>query len=261
MILSENALAYCDESLVSILVPAWKSEDFITHTIKSVLSQTYTNWEMIIVDDCSPDRTSDIVNTYTQQDNRIKLVQLTKNSGPAGARNKALEMARGRWIAMLDSDDIWLPTKLELQLTFHKSSNAIITYTSYRRIDSTGEKIGRLINIPSMLRYNNLLGNTSIVTSTVLIDRSLCPQIYFKETYYDDFVCWLDLLRGGGIALGIQEDLTRYRIVSGSVSRNKWRSAKEVWKTYRNVERLSYVKSVWYFCNYATNALQKYLKF
>lgn len=257
----QNSKLKISEGLVSILVPAWNAENYIAKAIDGVVSQTYHNWEMIIVDDCSPDHTSEIVDVYAKKDERIKLFKMPKNSGPAAARNKALEIACGRWIAMLDSDDIWLPQKLERQLAFHKSSNANITYTAFRRIDSSGEKLGRLISVPSMLKYNDLLGNTSIVTSTVLIDRFLSPQIYFKETYYDDFVCWLDLLRGGGIALGLQEDLTRYRIVNGSVSRNKWRSAKEVWKTYRNVEQLSYIKSMWYFCNYAINALQKYSKF
>ena len=247
-----------DDALVSIITPAWKAEAFIRATIDSVMAQTYPHWEMIIVDDCSPDNTAAIVDAIALKDPRVRLVRHTQNGGPATARNTAVTAARGRWIAMLDSDDQWLPTKLEQQLAFHKQVGGKLTYTAYRRITADGERLGQLIQVPPSLTYTQLLGNTAIATSTTLIDRHVAGDIHFKKIYYDDFGCWLDLLRDGSQAHGLQEDLMRYRVVSNSVSRNKWHSAKQVWKTYRQVEKFHRIRALYHFMGYASHALLKY---
>lgn len=254
---NHSAYKYCD-NLVSIVTPAWKAADTINDTINSVLSQTYSDWEMLIVDDCSPDNTVSLVDAASQEDHRIKLIRQPKNSGPANARNTALCLARGRWIAFLDSDDLWLPSKLESQLAFHQAQGACISYTGYRRISADGNNTGRLIKIPERLTYSELLSNTAITTSTVIVDRNKTGDFAMKSIYYDDFGCWLELLRGDGFAAGLNDDLARYRMLEGSVSRNKWRSALEVWKTYRKVESLGFFRSAWHFSNYIINALAKY---
>ena len=247
--------------LVSIITPAYRAASYVGEAIQSVLAQTYSSWEMLIVDDCSPDDTRAVVKEWCARDSRIKLICQEKNGGPAAARNAALEAAQGRWIAFLDSDDVWMPEKLERQLKFHERVKAKISFTEFRRISADGINVGRLIKVPGRLGYQQLLGNTAIVTSTVLIDRALTGKFAMRRTYYDDFACWLQLLKAGGQAFGLHEDLLRYRVVGNSVSRNKSRSAKEVWNTYREVEGLNLVFSAWYFVNYAARGWLKYRKF
>jgi teichuronic acid biosynthesis glycosyltransferase TuaG len=250
-----------NDNLVSIVTPAYKAANYINDTIKSVIDQTFQNWEMLIVDDKSPDNTCEIVEGWCKKDSRIKLLKQKENGGPALARNSALGKASGRWIAFLDSDDIWLPSKLHKQIEFHCNSEAVISYTEYRRINSDNSRVGHLIEVPEKIDYYKLLSNTAIATSSVLIDKKLAGNFKMKNTYYDDFACWLSLLNKGGFAIGLKEDLLRYRVLDGSVSRNKYRSAKEVWNTYRKVEAINVISAVWYFINYVINGLFKYRKF
>ncbi len=249
----------CD--LVSIITPAYRVENLVQETIDSVIAQTYPNWELLIADDCSTDNTAAVVKRAAKIDPRVRLIKCFVNGGPAAARNTALQQAKGRWIAFLDSDDLWLPTKLADTIGYAVSRNSVLTFTGFRRMTSDGRQIGSFIPVPDKLNYLQLLGNTAIATSTVLIDRAIAGDVKMKRVYYDDFVCWLEILKKGHLAHGLNEDLMRYRVVENSVSRNKRRSAGEVWKTYRNVEQLGYVKSVWYFSNYSFNAFKKYRSF
>lgn len=246
---------------VSIITPAFNAARFIAETIKSVKAQTYASWEMIIVDDCSRDDTPALIQAFTNEDERIHLIRQPRNGGPALARDAAIRAARGRYIAFLDSDDLWLPQKLECQLEFMRRNNCILTYTRYRRISENGENIGRLISVPSTLNYNQLLRNTAIATSTVIIDRERSGPFRMTQTYYDDYALWLALLKRGITAHGLQKDLMRYRIVSKSVSRHKLNSAKWVWRTYREIEGLALPYATWCFLNYAWRAYRKYSSF
>jgi len=248
-----------DESnLVSIIVPAYRAATVIGETINSVIAQTYSNWEMLIADDCSPDNTTEVVLNAAARDPRIKLIKCLINGGPAAARNAALARAKGRWIAFLDSDDVWLPTKLADTINFALAKSSVLTFTGFRRMSFDGQVIGRYISVPSRLSFHALLGNTAIATSTVLVDRSRIKSLVMRPVYYDDFVCWLEILKQGHLAHGLDSDLMRYRVVSNSVSRNKRRSATEVWKIYREVEKIGRVMSAWYFANYAIRAFIKY---
>lgn len=247
--------------LVSIIVPAYRAARVIPATIESVLAQTWPHWEMLVADDCSPDDTREVVRAWSARDPRIQLIPLQRNGGPAAARNAALERARGRWIAFLDSDDLWLPTKLERSIAFAQQQQAALVYTGFRRISADGAQVGRYIAVPPRLGYRQLLGNTAIATSTVVIDRAQTGNIRMQSVYYDDFVCWLGIVKRGLTARGLDEDLMRYRVLQQSVSRNKKRSAQEVWKTYRSVEGLGLLPSAWYFANYAARALLKYRGF
>ena len=249
------------EALVSIITPAYNASATLPETITSVLAQTYPTWELLIADDCSTDMTCAVIDEWAGRDARIKRVALPQNSGPAGARNAALSQAQGRWVAFLDSDDLWLPEKLARSLDFARSQGAALIFTGYRRIDALGQRTGRLIPVPPRLIYRQLLGNTAIATSTVLIDRNQTGDVYMANVYYDDFVCWLDILKRGLTAHGLNQDLMRYRVMPSSVSRNKRRSAKEVWKIYRATERLGLVSASWYMLNYSIRGLLKYRKF
>lgn len=242
-------------------MPAYCAEGTIGESIQSVLRQSYTNWELIVANDCSPDNTPHIVESFCKRDERVMLVNAEINGGPAAARNLAISKARGRWVAFLDSDDFWLPEKLSQTIEFAKLNDSALTYTGYKRVNADCTVVGGYIPAPTSLNYFQLLGNTAINTSTVLIDRSRTGTFRMKITYYDDFACWLEILKKGFIAYGLNEDLTRYRVLSGSVSRDKKKSALEVWKAYRNVESLGFLMSTKYFISYAFHALLKYKNF
>lgn len=248
--------------LVSIITPAYRAAKVIGETIESVRGQTVADWELLIAEDCGPDETRDLVRDWQARDARIRLIALDRNGGPAAARNAALRQARGRWLAFLDSDDLWLPEKLERQLAFHRGRpDARISFTGFRRISADGARTGRYISVPARLDYRGLLANTAIATSTVIVDRAQTGDFEMKRTYYDDFACWLALLKPGGIAAGLDEDLMRYRVMDASVSRDKGNSARQVWRAYREVERLGPVASAWYFTQYAARAWLKYRRF
>lgn len=244
---------------VSIITAAYRCAGVVGETIQSVLNQTYPHWEMLIAEDCSPDDTRSVIERWTRTDPRIKLIGLERNGGPATARNAALERASGPWIAFLDSDDLWLPQKLERSLQVARERNAAFVFTGFRRIPAQGDTPGRYIGVPPLLNYRQLLGNTAIATSTVLIDTRVTGQVRMRKTYYDDFDCWLQILKRGVVAHGLDEDLMRYRVMGQSVSRNKGRSALKVWRAYRDIENLSVAASLWHFSQYAVRGMLKYL--
>lgn len=250
-----------DQDLVSIITPAYKASAFIDETIASVVAQTYPHWELLVAEDCSPDDTREKVAKWAAKDPRVKLMALPVNGGPAAARNAALAASSGRWIAFLDSDDLWTADKLQRQMAFHKASGSAITFTGFRRVTAHDSVAGRYIKPPTWLDYRRALGLTGIATSTVLLDRSVTGDVRMKPVYYDDFACWLDVLRGGGRGYGLDADLMRYRVLAGSISRNKLRSAKEVWRQLRAVECAPLPIAVPAFASYALHAAIKYSRF
>ena len=247
--------------LVSIITPSWNVERFIEETVASVQAQTFGDWELLIADDCSTDRTPVIVAEIGARDPRVKLIRMPKNGGPALARQAAIDNAEGRYLAFLDSDDLWLPTKLEHQLAFARNTHAALSYTAFRRIDEANTMAGRLIEVPAELSYDQLLKNTSIATLTALVDREISGPVAMTNEGYDDFCLWLSILRRGHIAHGLNEDLARYRVRGSSVSSRPMRSAKWVWNVYRNVERLPLLKSAWCFGHWGARAWLKRRQF
>lgn len=252
---------YMENELVSVIMPAYKAADYIGKSIEGVLNQSYQQIELLCVDDRSPDHTFDVIKDWGSRDTRVRPLQVDVNGGPAAARNYALEHARGRFVAFCDADDIWLPAKLEKQLTVMRDQGAGMSFTGYRRISGIDSEVGRVIAVPLTVTYRELLGNTVILTSTVLVDRACSGDFRMRKTFYDDFVLWLELLRCGVKAVGVNEDLARYRILPNSYSRNKGVSAIQVWKTFRDVEKLSVVASGVNFVRYAWNGWQKYRRF
>lgn len=243
---------------VSIITPAYRAASFVGETIRSAQMQEHTDWEMLIVDDCSPDDTCAVIETFSAADPRVRLIRQPQNAGPAAARNVALAQARGRYIAFLDSDDLWMPGKLSQQLQFMRELSAPLSYTEYRRINQDGSLLGRRIPVPSSLDYRQLLCNTAIITSTVIVDTDVTGRVSMPDAPYDDYALWLKLLRAGHVAHGLKADLLRYRVVAGSVSRSKSTSAMRVWRTYRDIESLGMVRSAWSFANYAIRGWLKY---
>ncbi len=242
---------------VSIITPSFNSGRFISAAIDSVQSQTHKDWELIIVDDCSTDDTRSIVSQRLLTDKRIRMIRQTSNQGPAIARNTALDAARGRYIAFLDSDDLWLSRKLEIQLSFMREDNIAFSCTQYRHLSEDGSVCGSLISPLTYFDYGRLLKNTNIGCLTVMLDRNMVGDFKFDNYYREDYILWLRLLKRGFRAHGIQEDLARYRIVKKSDSRNKMKASSGVWRVYRNVEKLSFPYAIWCFMHYAWNGYGK----
>jgi len=213
---------------------------------------------MIIVDDCSKDETREILKDYAELDPRIKPIFLEENSGAAVARNTALKAAKGDYVAFLDSDDLWMPDKLEKQLAFMQKNDYAFTFTAYNLMDENGKPLDKVIDVPKQIDYKGLLKNTIIGCLTVMIDtRKVEPLQMPLIRTRQDFALWLKVLRQGHIAYGMQEPLANYRIVEGSISSNKLKTAKRNWYVYRKIEKLSLPYASWCFVNYAFYAIKK----
>ena len=243
-------------NLVSIITPSYNSSRFIEECVGSVLSQTYVNWEMLIVDDYSADNSLQILKKYN--DKRIQLIELDKNVGASESRNVAIRKAKGKYIAFLDSDDLWEPQKLEKQISFMEKEDVAFSFSTYQPISDDDSKLYSIIHAPKIVTYSSYLKKTIIGCLTVIIDREKTggfemPNIRSSH----DMALWLLIMRRGFDAYGLDENLARYRIVSTSNTANKWRAAKDVWMVYRQFEKLSFFYSIWCFLNYAFNAIIK----
>lgn len=243
---------------ISIITPIYNAERFLKDTIDSVRKQTYENWEMILVDDCSTDNSANIIKEYMKQDDRIKYIKLDVNSGAAVARNTAIEKSQGRFLAFLDSDDIWKSNKLESQIKFMTDNKVGFSFTSYDIMDEDGKLTGKIVKAPKVIDYDYLLKNTIIGCLTVMLDKEIIgdvrmPLIRTRQ----DLATWLSILKKGHRAYGMSESLSKYRVVEGSISSNKLKMAKRNWRLYRDIEKLSVAKSMYVFSCYALNAIKK----
>lgn len=248
--------------LISVITPAYNAERFIDETIESVLQQTYPHWEMVIVDDCSTDKTVDIVENYVKQDQRIKLITLDTNSGSAVARNTAMDHAQGDYIAFLDSDDVWFPEKLTKQLAFMQEKNIAFSFTKYVRMHEDGTLTKAVTNAPHKVGYEQLMKHCVIGCLTVMLDmRKIGPMRMINIRTRQDYVFWLHITKKGIPAYGLPEVLAKYRLVEDSISSNKIKAAKQNWHVYRHIEQQSLLKSLWYFSNYALTSVKNTVTF
>ncbi len=238
-------------NLVSIITPSYNCEKYIAETINSVLSQTYENWEMLIVDDCSTDNSIIIIEKFTRKDNRIKLSKNTNHLGISETRNKAIRMAKGKYIAFLDSDDLWLPQKLEKHITLMNQNNVALTYSAYEIINELGDKKGRF-NPPKELTYTDLLKTCSIGCSTAIYNTHIIGNVYMpKIKKRQDYGLWLTIAKKGYLIKGLPSTLVKYRVHNKSISSNKINTFRYQWEIYRNFQKLSLIKSCYYFVHYA----------
>jgi teichuronic acid biosynthesis glycosyltransferase TuaG len=243
--------------MISIITPTYNSSKFISESISSVLAQTYTNWELFIIDDCSKDNTVEIIKSFSNSDSRIKLIELNKNVGAAEARNEGLKLVKTPYIAFLDSDDIWTPDKLEKQLNFMLEKDIAFSFTSYYRILES-RKLVNIIVAPLKLEYKSYLKNTIIGSLTVMIDITKTGPFKMQNIRSShDMELWCRLLKKGVIAYGIPIPLAKYRLVNTSNTANKLKAAKDVWFVYRKFEKIPLIYSVYYFLNYSFNVLKK----
>jgi glycosyltransferase involved in cell wall biosynthesis len=247
--------------LVSIIMPNYNSARFVEETIVSVFAQTYENWELILVDDCSSDDSITIIESLMAEDKRIKLIKLAENSGPAIARNRGIEEAKGRYIAFLDSDDTWHPEKLSKQISFMQEHDIALCYTGYYRIEEQSGKIIDQINVPQKVDYNELLKQNIIGCLTAMYDTQKLGKVYMPDILKrQDFALWLTILKKIPYAYGLDEPLAHYRVRTASVSSNKILASKYNWKLYREVEKLPLHKAIYCFGWYTYKSILKYKK-
>lgn len=254
--MKDNNIA-TDFGLVSIIMPNYNCAKYLPETISSVLNQTYQNWELIFVDDCSTDNSLEIIRSFN--DDRIRIFVNEKNSGAALSRNKALREAKGRWISFLDSDDLWSEDKLSIQLAFMKENNFSFSFTHYYFDRNDGE-LREFSPQKDYYRYNDILKHCYIACPTVVYDASVLGKIEMpvEAVKREDYGCWLSILKQGVNANCLHKCLTTVKIHTGSVSYNKIKMVKWQWNVYRKVENLSLIKSFYYMIHWAIKGVLKY---
>lgn len=248
------------DDLVSIIMPAYNAEKYISESINSVLNQTYQNWELLIVDDCSTDNTKDIIKKYSLYDTRIIPYYQSSNKGVAAARNKAIELSKGRFIAFLDSDDLWYEKKLQIQIEFMKTKNIAFSFTTYDVFVDNDPTIINTYNAVELLNYEDYLKNTLIGCLTVVMDKSLIGTIKSEDGYLEDVKTWMKYLKSGYSAYGLDISLAKYRIHRGSTSSNKIKNAIRYFDCLYNFQNLSLIRALYFELNYLFNAIKKRIK-
>jgi teichuronic acid biosynthesis glycosyltransferase TuaG len=244
---------------VTVIMPAYDSAADIGAAIASVQAQTETAWELMVIDDGSRDETPQIAADAQRQDGRVRLIRLARNGGPAVARNAGIAAARGRYIAFLDSDDLWLPDKLARQLRFMEQRNAGLSYTGFYIHGADGRMVGA-VHVPPRLSYRDLLRSNRIGCLTAIYDRQMFGTVEMPDIRQrQDLGLWLRLLRQTPYAYGLDEPLAIRRLRPGSLSAAKLRSARYTWQLYRRVERLPLPAALWYFGNYSVRSGSRWL--
>lgn len=241
-------------------MPTYNSIKYLEYSINSVLAQTYSNWELLITDDCSTDHTFDFISKYSSIDPRIKVFRNIKNLGAGSARNNSIKHAKGRFIAFLDSDDLWHPNKLEKQISFMLKKRCSLSYSYYQKIDENGNLNG-IITAPSFtnskkLLFTNVIGCLTAMYDTQKIGKLYMPLIKRRQ----DMALWLKIMDISGNAYAIPEILAYYRVSKKSLSGNKYKAAISQWYLYRKTLKLSFIKSSIYFVSYAFFGLIKKIK-
>jgi glycosyltransferase involved in cell wall biosynthesis len=247
-------------ALVSVIMPAHNAGPFLEPALRSALSQTYAELEIIVVDDASADGTAATAAAIAASDPRVRVIRFATNVGPARARNAGIESATGRYVAFLDSDDVWLPEKIARQIAAMQSAQAALSYTACRKIDEES-RAGAVIPVPASVDYGRLLHTNVIVCSSAIYDTARIGKVYMPDiAKRQDYGLWLNILkaRQGGVVVGINEPLVLYRVRSDSVSSNKLNAARYQWRVYRELERLTLWRSAWYFVHYAFHGFVKH---
>lgn len=245
--------------LVSIIIPVHNAEPFLQATVSSILSQdSGESMEVIFINDASTDRSEEILKRVCEKDG-FCFYSSKEPLGPAKARNRGIELAKGRYIAFLDADDLWEPEKLRLQLDFMKEKDCAFSFTGYCFADEEGVSIDRMVRVPKEMTYKKALKNTTIFTSTVMFDMEKISKsmIEMPDVPSEDTATWWKILRAGYRAYGLNRPLTLYRRSAGTLSSNKKTAVKRIWNLYRNVEGLGVLSSAYCFVFYAFHAVAR----
>lgn len=245
--------------LVSVIMPAYNAELFIEEAIASVIAQTVADWELIVIDDCSTDDTVQIVSAFVRQDSRIQLLTNAVNMGVAKTRNRGLDLCRGQYVALLDSDDYWKPRFLEKMLARAEQTGADIIYCSYELVDEQDEKVCNDFIVPPETTFEESIVRSVITCSTVLLTAQLVKKHRFPtDIYHEDIALWFQILRDGGKACGVTDVLAAYRQREGSRSADKLKSACRRWTIYREYLKMPFWQSVWVMIHYAYYGFLKF---
>lgn len=261
--LSRNNSLEFRKDLVSVVMPAYNSETTIRESIQSVINQDYPKIELIVVNDGSTDGTDEIIKEIIAQNTQLEIIYISKdkNQGVAEARNTAFSKAKGEYLAFLDSDDIWYPTKLIKQVDSLKSSNGYFSITSYEVIDEESRYLGKYLKVPTKVSYKSQLKGSSIGCLTVLLDRKVIGNdIHMLSIGHEDYLAWQQILRKYGDATPLRDVLAKYRVQESSRSSNKMRSAKWQYKIYTEHLKINPIQALYYEFRYMVNALSKYRK-
>lgn len=249
--------------MLSVVVPVYNLEKYITATLDSILAQDVPDMEIVLVDDMSKDASVSIIREYASShpDAQIRLIEPGKKLKACGARNLGIREARGRYIAFLDGDDLWVKDKLNKQLAFMEKSGCGFSFTGYEFADETGKPMGKKVRVPAKITYHQALKNTTIFTSTVIFDTDIVKKedIVFPDILSEDTALWFKLLRLGYKACGLNEIMTLYRRTAGSLSSDKSDSAHRIWDLYRKSEHLPVLYSAWCFLWWGFNAVKRRL--
>lgn len=257
----KKVLDVVDLPLVSIVTAVHNAESFFTETIRTVREQSYRNWEWIIVDDKSNDDTVTIINETLKRtgDKRIRLIKLDRNSGAAKARNAGIKAARGRFLAFLDADDLWEREKLARQVEFMREKDCAFSFTGYEFADAVGKPNGKVVRVPSEISYRQALRNTTIWTSTVMLDldKLTIDDVLMPAVASEDTATWWNILKKVECAHGLDEVLSYYRRSGETLSSNKLVAISRIWNLYRKYEKLGLIQSSANFVGYAFNAVRR----
>ncbi len=242
---------------VSIVVPVYNVKKYIRETVLSVMSQSYENWELILVDDVSTDGTREELETF--KDSRVKVIYLNENRGAAHARNVGIRESDGRYLAFLDADDIWKEEKIKSQINFMKEKEIAFSFMNYEFGDEYANPSGHIVVVPESITYKQALKNTTIFTSTVMIDLAKLAkeQVMMPLIKSEDTATWWNILRDGVVGRGIRETLVIYRRPPKSLSSNKFAAIQRVWALYRKHEKFGHIKSACYFICWAFSAVKR----
>ncbi|MBD5320655.1 MAG: glycosyltransferase family 2 protein [Bacteroides sp.] len=247
--------------MVSIITPCYNAASTIRATIESVLAQNYTDWEMLIVDDCSTDSSAEIIKFYSQKDNRIVFFKTDYPSGsPAHPRNIGIENAKGDYIAFLDADDIWLPQKLDQQMRLVSEKNYEFIYSDYEKINAAGIRSNRTIKMPSYATYKDVIKTCVIPCLTVVISKNAIGSTRFKSIPKEDLVFWLEILKKGITAYNSNDVLALYREQRKSRSSDKLKMIRGQWNILRNIEGIKPIKASLYIIIYIVKGFFKFIK-
>lgn len=243
---------------ISIVTPVYNAEKYIKQTIDMVRKQTFVDWELILVEDCSKDNSAEVLRKVTEElcDDRIRVIYKEQNEGAAKSRNAGIDVATGRYLAFLDADDIWMESKLSDELAFLQEKDAAFVFTAYEFGDEEGRGTGKIVKVPNTLTYKKALSRTVIFTSTTLFDLEVLGKELVKmpNVPSEDSATWWQILKKGYLAYGYPKVTTIYRRPPQSLSSNKGKAIQRIWYLYRHVEELSLFTSAVCFVGWAFRA-------
>lgn len=249
-------------SIVSVIMPCYNAGLYIEQAIKSVLAQTFKDWELLIIDDCSTDHSASIIKRYQEQDSRIRYFETDRPSGsPAIPRNIGIENAKGKYFAFLDSDDVWLPEKLQEQFSFIEKKGYQFVFSNYEKISVTGERANRCVLVKTEASYRDILRSCEIPCLTVLIHKKLFKEVRFRQVVKEDYVAWLEILRLNNVkAYNTGKVHALYREVPLSRSGGIFNRIKNQWYVLRNVEQIHFIFACYLLFCFGIKGFIKYLK-